>query len=116
MVVVHADYQFELELLNFTNPTGRVAGGDCCEPEAENPNTGLCIPEDTCDTRIKLRLQNFDYLRDIGTPTNYVLGTFDNTNSITFPICETIVSAGSNAAMNPLIFNFPTTDFGQYVS
>ncbi len=113
--MVDADYQLEINLLNFTNPTGRVSTGECCEPMAMNPNTGLCIPEDTCDVRITIRIQNFDRDTRIGAPTNYVLGTFDNVNSIVFPSCGMITS-GDDVALNPLTFTFPTSDFTITVS
>ena len=114
-MVVNGNYQLEIDLRSFANPTGRVAGsaagmqGVCCEPLA------MCIPEDTCDVQIRVMLQNFDFQRSIGTPANYMLGTFDNVNSIMFPTCGTIMS-GVDAALNPLTFTFPTAEFSQTVS
>lgn len=107
MLSIRADYQFEIRLLSYVNPRGLDAEMMCCEPEAMID--GNCIPQATCDTQFYIRLQNFHRVASIGN--SFVLGTFDDTNSITFPNCGTI----KNVQL-PLVVTFPRNQFNPGVS
>ena len=69
------------------------------------------MPQDTCDVRFTFSVQNFftgtTFLRQ-----TKVLGTYDNTDAVTFPNCSTLM----NNERNPLTFIVPTNQWSAGVS
>ncbi len=100
---VSADYQLEIRLLSYMNPGGRTDSGQCCEPEAEVQ--GVCLLQDTCDTRFSIQIENFNQGEVIGD--QIVLSEFTDMNTIIFPNCGEIIGG----IENPLVFTFPTSAY-----
>ncbi len=96
-MVVHASHLLEIDLVNFTNPTGQDENGELCDPDTS--------VVDTCDIHITIRVP---VLGEHATPDKYSLGTFNDEDLIVFPTCGTIMSDEGDV-MNPLTFTFPTT-------
>ena len=91
-----------MNLISYDNPERRLSGGTCCDLESG----GVCFPQDTCDVRLTFSVQNFNTLTTFHSQTK-VLGTYENTDMITFANCSTLM----NAVRNPLTFMVPTNQW-----
>lgn len=108
MLSVTADWQLEVRLLSYNNPRGFTENMECCDA-AISP--GVCLPQETCDTEIVVRIVNFDrLLRQLGS--TLLVGIYEDSDQITFPACGTL--AGDQP--NPLVITFPRSEFSVGVS
>jgi len=103
---VDADFQLEINLLTYQNPRRWKSSQTCCDTQGSSN----CLIQNTCDTEIAIRLQNFDQLTNIGT--GLLVGPYNDRDFITFPSCDTLL----NNVQNPLVFTFSTAQFSVGVS
>ena len=109
-MLVDANYQLEIDLRSYSNPSRRVmdpntgGNGACCD--TTDPRDGSCIPQDTCDVIFNIRARNFRR-RNIVLGSVVQLGTFENTtDSINFMNCSLIMGT-----RNPLTITFPASSY-----
>ena len=108
--VVLSDYQVEVQLVQYANPTGRISDGQCCDLASGTS----CHAAETCDVRITFSPRNLDTNMLFSSETK-AIGTYDNTDLIDFPNCaelETFVAA----VTNPLTFCIPSSQWTGDVS
>ena len=107
-MLVDANYQLEIDLRSYSNPSRRVmdpntgGNGACCD--TTDPRDGSCIPQDTCDIILNIRAMNFRRNLELGSAVQ--LGTFENSDSITFMNCSLIMGG-----RNPLLITFPASSY-----
>ena len=107
-MLVDANYQLEIDLRSYSNPSRRVmdqstgGNGACCDTAATD---GSCIPQDTCDVIFDIEARNFRRQNSELAP-EVQLGTFENSDSITFINCSLIMGG-----RNPLLITFPASSY-----
>ena len=109
--VVLCDYRVEIQLVQYSNPTGRLANGDCCDL----PSGQGCSRIETCDVQFIFTIQNFDTSTTFHSQT-LGAGRYDDVNEINFPNCGDLPSTTSAVASNPLTFVIPSGDWTGTVS
>jgi hypothetical protein len=102
------DYQLEVNLISYNNSARRLADGSCCDLERSD---GVCLSQDSCDARFTFSVQNFATQMTFDSQTK-VFGTYENTDTITFLNCSTLMSS----VTNPLTFIIPTNQWSAGVS
>ena len=107
--LVLADYQIELDLRSYNNSGGRRSDTTCCD--ATIPNTQICFPGDTCDTRLNFNVRNFDTNQMYIDQTKTV-GDYDGMDIINFMNCSQLI----NGQGNPLVFVIDPTTWTRNVS
>lgn len=111
MGVICADYQFELQLLRYQNPTHRLAASErCCDSDL-----GLAYCRDHCDNTFWLCLshpgQDDCSLGQLSTGTVYVSDP-NLSDSITFSSGGSYIASG---VQNPLVFTGHDWQVSQWV-
>ena len=113
-MLVNANYQLEIDLQSYSNPSRRVwdqntgGNGACCD--TTDPRDGSCIPQDTCDVIFNIRARNFRR-RNIVLGSAVQLGTFEDSDLITF-MNSSLIMGGRN----PLIITFPASSYSPSAS
>lgn len=108
---VLSDYQVEVQLVQYANPTGRLANGQCCDLA----NGMFCHTGETCDVRIIFSPRNLDTNMLFGLETK-AIGTYANTDLIDFPDCADLETFVTATVSNPLTFLIPSSQWTGSVS
>ena len=109
--VVLSDYQVEVQLVQYANPTGRTSDGQCCDLAI-----GMsCHATEACDVRITFSPRNLGTNMLFSSETK-AIGYYDNTNLINFPNCAELKTFVAETVTNPLTFRIPSSQWTGGVS